>query len=160
MRFLWRVRQVQLRTRSSESSYTTWLMTQKGHQWDVLYSNFLAACSNTAHASTREGLCYQFQSGSVSACFKYQCSQLPQHSPSFLAALLLTSQGQTSCIKCKYRLVHCIIIILPLQGHHLAGIQPTLHPAPIQNLPLHSRYSMHCGTVQYALYIVCSICCI
>ena len=37
---------------------------------------FLIAYSNTAHASTWEGLRYQFQLGSVSACFKYQCSYL------------------------------------------------------------------------------------
>ena len=35
---------------------------------------FLTTRSNTSHASTLEGLRYRFQSRSVSACFKYQCS--------------------------------------------------------------------------------------
>ena len=56
-------------------AYTSVRHASTGTPMECVYY-ISTACSITSHACTWEGLRYQFQSGSVSSCFKYQCSYL------------------------------------------------------------------------------------
>ena len=76
---------------------------------------FLTAFSHTSHASTWKWLQYQFQPGSVSACFKYQSSYLNILQASLLHSCLhdKAKYALTQVQACSlYILYHSRVIIL------------------------------------------------
>ena len=80
---------------------------------------FLTAFFNTSHASTWEWLQYQFQPGSMSACFKYQSSYL-----NILHASLLHSCLDDKAKHALMRVQACSLYI-----HFTLGSSPCWHTA-------------------------------